>query len=90
MPTLGFDIWSGARAELQSSNFCGMGHEVIVSKSQNLMFYSRGKVKLRILEDLLEPNITTDSTPERVLYVSVYNLPVELYILSQYETMISK
>ena len=101
MPTLGFDIWSGARTELESSSFCGMGHEVIVSKSQNLMFYSRGKVKLRILEDLLEPNITTNSTPERVLYVSVikaaaglshhtvFKLAVELYILSQNETIIS-
>ena len=90
MPKLDFDIWSGARAELEGAKFCGMGHEVIVSKNQNLVFYSRGKVKLRILEDLLEPIITTNSTPERVTYVSVYKLPVDLYILSQNETIISK
>ena len=90
LPSHDFDIWRSARAELENINFCGMGHEAIVSKSQNLVFYSRGKVKLRILEDLLEPNITTNSTPETLLYVSVLNVPVELYILSENETMISK
>ena len=66
-----------------------MSHKIFVSRSQNLIFHSRGKVKLRILEDLLEPNTTTNSTSEMFLYVSALSQPVELLILSENQIILS-
>lgn len=81
-------MWQNAKAELENDYFCGMSHKIFISRSQNLIFHSRGKVKLRILEDLLEPNTTTNTT-SKTLYVSAVSQPVELFILSENKTILS-